>query len=1042
MAEELKQSRTSSKTQENILSLIIDKNGRIVALNSDVKKIIPNAAPQKNFFEIFDEETLISIQRIFLDVRKFEITGRDIIELKVGDVKNSYEFIFSPLRSENNVYFYVNINPIDQKKIESETRLWRVATANLEKITSDKRIHSLINKIKLTFPFTFIEKAKIQKEINELDEFFWMKEHTGKFILVNEKYATSLGFTSAQLENKREEDFLPKYLIPLYNSVNNYINESSNAVILEGITTPVTSGIKEGIQVIQFPLCDLENKVVAIIGFSQKTKISKEISESEINTDLIKKLPLPIIFLNKENKIYAYSDNFVALMHLDDKIDYTNKELNQIFKSDFVKLVEDYLLDNSQNLPLSFNYHFTEKEKLHVEIKVQKLFDLSNKKGYVGSLISFTPKYDIEVEAESKSKLYDTLIQNLPEPIYIYDLDNLKFLEVNDAALKLYGYKRNDFLNMDLTDLYAPEDIQTLIQSSENKTSIDLAGPWRHKKSDNTSILVRINRITIDYKGKKAHLNIVRNVTDEINERKKIQLLQNAYEHTSDLIINTDKDGFIIEINENVTKKIGYSKKELESRPLISLVSDEDRARVNKNIFHSGLLKTVSFDVDIKKQSGDLQKANLVATPIKNYEGEIEGFSIIIKLIEEKSEAEEVRQTQEVISGIDSSFLSSMFHEILTPLNVILGFTQELSESITTPSDEQKEAVEIIKENQNLLMQIMDSAVEYSALLQKTIKFKPEQIRFTEILEEVKENIKKAAESKAIELAFGKISSSLQFETDKQKFITLLNLLIKFAIDITKEKKLYISAYSKDENNFIVAIRDNKNSISPQLLKGFSDVFSDEETVSRRNYGLSRFSMRLAKKLIELLSASNEIIKKDDEAYEFGLVFPIKFVIRKEANIEVESIKPVETKISVKEQTPEKIEKPIPKIKELDLSQLSCLYLEDQVDSQILFKSQMKELKSIEVVPSLEAAIPLIKTKRFDFIIIDINLQGEYNGLDALRIIQKIPGYKNVPMIASTAYMQPGARDNFIAAGFTDFISKPLLRDKVIDILKKVFSVQ
>jgi CheY-like chemotaxis protein len=123
----------------------------------------------------------------------------------------------------------------------------------------------------------------------------------------------------------------------------------------------------------------------------------------------------------------------------------------------------------------------------------------------------------------------------------------------------------------------------------------------------------------------------------------------------------------------------------------------------------------------------------------------------------------------------------------------------------------------------------------------------------------------------------------------------------------------------------------------------------------------------------------------------------------------------------------------------LEIPKLSCLYLEDQVDSQILFKSQMKDLKSIEFSPSFENALPLLKTKKFDFIVMDINLQGEYNGLDALRIIQKMPGYKDVPIIASTAYVQSDARDSFVAAGFTDFISKPLLRAKIIEVLKKLF---
>ena len=181
---------------------------------------------------------------------------------------------------------------------------------------------------------------------------------------------------------------------------------------------------------------------------------------------------------------------------------------------------------------------------------------------------------------------------------------------------------------------------------------------------------------------------------------------------------------------------------------------------------------------------------------------------------------------------------------------------------------------------------------------------------------------------------------------------------------------------------------------------------------------------------------------KDNEAVEVGLTFPVKFTLSEKTNYELESVKPPvqETKQVFKQSLQNATEKqPVsPKYNELDLTQLSVLYFEDQVDSQILFKNQMKDLKSIEFAPSFEAGVPLLKTKRFDFIIMDINLQGEYNGLDALRIIQKMPGHKDVPIIASTAFTQADARDNFIAAGFNDFIPKPLLRDKIIETLKKL----
>ncbi len=1024
-------------------SLIIDKSGRIIALNPQVKKIIPGIIPQANFFEFFDEQKLLTVQRVFIDARKYEVTSRDTITLKIGVETKKFEISFTPLKSENNIYYLATLRNISDGKHETETKRFWIATSELEKITDDKKILAIISKIKMTFPFTFIEKAKIQKEVNELDCYFWIKEASGKYIVVNEAFAESFGLKAAQIENKNEVDFLPKYLIHLYNTIDKIIIETTNTIIFEGVALPMSAGGKRETKIIEFPICDLENKVVAIIGFSQKV-------ESGIGTGkgiypvFYKSLHEPLLIVNPEQLVVAYSNEFLKLMLLNEKIDYHNHEVASLFEKQFTSILTDKLKSFDSKDAISFNYTFAEKGDLRVEVKIIHLFDDDN--SYFGAQILFIPKNQILELQESKAKLYDIFVQNTPEAMFIYNLENLKFLEVNEAALKLYGYKRQDFLNMDLTDLYAPEDIQTLISSSDKTANLNLTGPWRHKKSDGTSLLVELTRSSVDFNGKKAHLNIIKNVTEQAAEKRDLQILKATFENTNDLIIITDKEGFISESNENVSKNLGYSKKELENRPFISLVSDDDRGKVNKNIFFSGLLKTTSVEVSIKKPSANFQKATVVATPIKNYTGDIESFVLLLKLIEEKSTAKDLKHNQgEALEKIDPPFLSNMFHEILTPINVILGFTQELGESLGEPNPEQKEAIDIIKENQKLLLQIMDNAVEYSTLNEKVVRFKPEEIRFVDVLEELKENTKKTAESNKVELNYGKISSSLIIESDKQKLLSLLSLFIKFSIQMTKENSIYLSAYSFDENNFAVAIKDNKNEITQYLLKGYHDVFSDEETIGRRNYGFSRFSIRLANRLIELLSVQKEIVKKENKAVEFAFIIPNKFVIADKDKMEVEERKPIQDIKPIVIKPPLVVSDTTTVVsaskpaKEYDLSQMNCLYLEDQVDSQILFKTQMKDLKSMEFAPSFETALPLLKTKRFDFIIMDMNLQGEYNGLDCLRIIQKMPGYKEIPIVASTAYVQPGAKDNFIAAGFTDFVSKPLLREKILESLRNIF---
>ncbi len=99
----------------------------------------------------------------------------------------------------------------------------------------------------------------------------------------------------------------------------------------------------------------------------------------------------------------------------------------------------------------------------------------------------------------------------------------------------------------------------------------------------------------------------------------------------------------------------------------------------------------------------------------------------------------------------------------------------------------------------------------------------------------------------------------------------------------------------------------------------------------------------------------------------------------------------------------------------------------------------MKEIGKIDFVTRFEDAIPLLKENEYDFIVMDINLLGEYNGLDTMREIRKMPKFVKLPIIAATAYIMPGDKENYISAGFNDFLSKPIMKESLLACLNSLF---
>lgn len=104
-----------------------------------------------------------------------------------------------------------------------------------------------------------------------------------------------------------------------------------------------------------------------------------------------------------------------------------------------------------------------------------------------------------------------------PQPMWVYDLDTLAFLAVNDAAVRHYGWRREEFLAMTIRDLRPPEDLPRLLANVERVThGLDDAGLWRHRTRDGRLIDVHIRSHTLTFQGRRAELVLALDVTERL----------------------------------------------------------------------------------------------------------------------------------------------------------------------------------------------------------------------------------------------------------------------------------------------------------------------------------------------------------------------------------------------------------------------------------------------------------------------------------------------------------------------------------------------
>src|SRR5262249_30033285 len=115
---------------------------------------------------------------------------------------------------------------------------------------------------------------------------------------------------------------------------------------------------------------------------------------------------------------------------------------------------------------------------------------------------------------------YRQLFENNPHPMWVYDIDNLAFLAVNDAAVETYGYSRDEFLGMTIKDIRPVEELPALEKYlARDPQAFKQAGEWHHVKRDVSILEVEVTPHEIPFTVKHGRLVM----TTDITEQKRIE---------------------------------------------------------------------------------------------------------------------------------------------------------------------------------------------------------------------------------------------------------------------------------------------------------------------------------------------------------------------------------------------------------------------------------------------------------------------------------------------------------------------------------------
>jgi len=409
------------------------------------------------------------------------------------------------------------------------------------------------------------------------------------------------------------------------------------------------------------------------------------------------------------------------------------------------------------------------------------------------------------------------------------------------------------------------------------------------------------------------------------------------------------------------------------------------------------------------RKNGSTFWANVVITAIRDQAGELRGFAKLTRDLTARqqieSEMASAMATAEKANLAKSDFLSSMSHELRSPLNAILGFAQLMDSDVPPPTASQKESIVQILNAGWYLLELINEILDLAVIESGKLSMSLESVSVAEVMLECQAMIEPQAQGRGIRMTFPRFDAPTwvrAYRTRlKQVIINLLSNAIKYnAVGGT----VVVDCCEGSPGRVRISVTDTGAGLSPeqvaQLFEPFNRLGQEAQTEQGTGIGLV-----VSKRLMELMDGVVGV----ESTLGAGSVFRIEL----SSTAEVPAMKSDHDKVAP------------PLLADAALRTL--LYVEDHpanlklVERLIARRPDMRLLTAIDVT----IGVDLARSAKPEVILMDINLPG-ISGIEALKILRSDPSTAHIPVVALSANAVPRDVEKGLEAGFFRYLTKPI----------------